>query len=301
MGPVQWIRVIYVLGYGPRMYEVVTNPRCTVGEAPLWHPDEEQIYWVDNLGRDFYRYDPATDTAERIHEDDLVAAFTIQVDGSFLLFMDEGQISHWDGRETTPVVEHIPQEAGMRFNDVIAGPEGRVFCGTMDDDDPTAGRFYRLDTDGSITRILESVELPNGLGFTLDEERIYLTESNTNRIYEFQYDRATGNLGGRCVFSERTGPGMYDGLTVDESGSVWSALWDHGALVEQTSDGTIEREIELPTKNVTSLTFGGRDYTDTYVTTAAYNADEGDEKAGALFRLDLGVSGTPEFRSRIDL
>jgi D-xylonolactonase len=283
------------------MYEVPANPKCTVGEGPLWHPDEKQIYWVDNLGREFYRYDPETDKTKRIHEGDLVAAFTIQIDGSLLLFMDEGRVVHWNNGEMTPVVDHISQETGMRFNDVIAGPNGRVLCGTMDDDDPTAGRLYRLETDGSITEVIESVELPNGLGFTLNDEEVYLTESNTNRIYTFQYDAATGELTDRCVFSERTGPGMYDGLTVDEAGAVWSALWDHGALVKHTPEGTVEQEVELPTKNVTSLTFGGEDYADTYVTTASYGVDGEDDVAGALLRVDLGRTGTPEFRSQIEV
>jgi D-xylonolactonase len=257
------------------------------------------VYWVDNIGQGLYRYDPETEVTEQVHEGDVVAAFTIQADGSLLLFMDEGRVSQWDEGELTPVVEHIPQETGMRFNDVIAGPEGRVLCGTMDDDDHSAGRLYRLDTDGSVTEVIEHVELPNGLGFTRDDERVYLTESNTNRIYEFQYDHATGKLGGRQVFSERVGPGMYDGLTVDQSGSVWSALWNHGALVEHALDGTVEREVELPTKNVTSVIFGGTEYTDAYVTTASYGADEDDEAAGALFRVDFGTAGVPEFRSRV--
>lgn len=291
---------MYPPGYIPRMHEVVTNQQCIVGESPLWHPDEGQLYWVDNTGCAFYRYDPATESTERVHEDDRVCAFTIQADGSFLFFMDEGRISHWDDGEMTPVVDPIPQEAGMRFNDVIAGPEGRVLCGTMDDEDSTAGRLYRLDTDGSITEVVESVELSNGLGFTRDNEWLYLTESNTNRIHQFQYDRATGELGERRLFSERTGPGMYDGLTVDGSGSVWSALWEYGALVEHAPDGTVDREIDLPTRNVTSLIFGGTDYTDTYVTTAAYGVQEDDGMAGALFRVDLETTGSPEFRSKIE-
>jgi D-xylonolactonase len=282
------------------VYEIAADPRCTVGEGPLWHPDEERIYWVDNIGRKFYRHDPATGTTERVHEGDLVAAFTIQADGSLLLFMDEGRIVHWDEGETTPVVDSLAKEDGMRFNDVIAGPEGRVLCGTMDDDDPTAGRLYRLEVDGSITEVLERVELANGLGFTPDRERVYLTETNTNRIYRFRYDRTTGEFADRNVFSERAGPGAYDGLTVDEDGSVWSALWDYGGLVEHAPDGTVERVVDLPTRNVTSVTFGGSDYADTYVTTAAYGTDD-DELAGALLRVDLGVTGAPEFRSGVDV
>lgn len=281
------------------MPKVVTNQECTVGEAPLWHPDDGRVYWTDNIGRALYRYDPASGEAEQVHDGDLVAAFTIQPDGSLLLFMDEGRVSRWDEGELTTVVDGIPEESGMRFNDVVADPLGRVFCGTMDDDDHSAGRLYRLDTDGSITQVLESVELSNGLGFTPDRNHLYVTESNANTIHRFRYDVETGELSDRSAFSERDGPGMYDGLTVDATGSVWSALWDHGALVEHDSDGTVQRTIELPTRNVTSLTFAGPDFTGAYVTTASYGADEDDETAGGLFRVEPGVTGLAEFRSNV--
>jgi len=283
------------------MPEIVSHQNCTVGEGPLWHPDEGRLYWVDNIGRALYRYDPETDETKQLVESDLVAAFTIQADGSLLLFMDEGRVEWWDHGDRRTVVDGIDQEDGMRFNDVIADPEGRVFAGTMDDDDQSAGRLYRLDTDGSITEVFERVELSNGLGFTPDRDALYLTETNTNRIYEFEYDRSTGELGNRTIFSERSDPGMYDGLTVDAEGTVWSALWDHGALVAHEPDGTVRRAVELPTHNITSLTFGGPDYKDVYVTSAAWGSDEEDEAAGALFRLDLGVPGVPEFRSDVEL
>lgn len=281
------------------MPEIATNQRCVVGEGPLWHPDDGRIYWTDNVAGEMYRHDPGTGETDRFYEGDIVAAFTIQPDGSLLLFGEEGRVTHWDDGETRAVIDGIPQEAGMRFNDVTADPRGRVFCGTMDDDDPSAGRLYRLDTDGSITEVVASVELANGMGFTPDREGLYLTESNANTIHAFRYEASTGAIGDRTVFSERAGPGMYDGLTVDAEGGVWSALWDHGALVRHDPGGTVRRTIELPPRNVTSLTFAGPEFTTAYVTSAAEGADSDDETAGALFRVTPGVAGVPEFRSDV--
>jgi D-xylonolactonase len=234
------------------MFETVTEQRCTVGEGPLWHPDDGRVYWVDNVEGRMYRYDPRSDGTERFYEGEVVGAFTIQTDSSLLLFMGEGRVARWDDGNLTTVVDGIPREAGMRFNDVVADPRGRVFCGTIDDDDPTAGRLYRLDTDGSSTEVLESVELANGMGFTPDREGFYLTESNTNTIHEFRYDASTGTLADREVFGVRSGPGMYDGLTVDADGAVWSVLWDHGTLVRHDPEGSVQRTIEFPVRNATN-------------------------------------------------
>lgn len=45
--------------------------------------------------------------------------------------------------------------------------------------------------------------------------------------------------------------------------------------------------------------FGGPDYTDMYVTTAGgNNREENGATAGALYHLNLGIKGVPEFRSR---
>ena len=55
----------------------------------------------------------------------------------------------------------IAAERKTRFNDVIADPVGRVYCGTMPTKFTTDGtssgdaRLYRLDTDGSLTVMLE--------------------------------------------------------------------------------------------------------------------------------------------------
>jgi D-xylonolactonase len=248
-----------------------------------------------------YRYDPATDEAERFYDGAIVGAFTIQANGSLLLFMAEGRVCHWDDGALESVIDEILQEAGMRFNDVIADPRGRVFCGTMDDDEPSAGRLHRFDTDGPITEVLEHVELANGLGFIPDREGLYLTGSNRNSIHELHYDVSTGELSGPDVFSSRSGPRMYDGLTVDASGAVWPALWEYGALVKHDAEGTVQRTIELPPKNVTSLTFAGPEFSTAYVITAARGADEADETAGALFRLEPGVEGVTEFRSTVSV
>jgi D-xylonolactonase len=70
--------------------------------------------------------------------------------------------------------------------------------------------------------------------------------------------------------------------------------------VRYTPGGEEALRIAFPARKVSSVTFGGSDYTDIYVTTAGgdQKAREGDG-AGALFRLRLGIQGKPEFRSKI--
>ena len=48
------------------------------------------------------------------------------------------------GGKLITVINEIEDERETRFNDVIADPEGRVFCGTMSTPQ-RPGRLYRLD------------------------------------------------------------------------------------------------------------------------------------------------------------
>jgi D-xylonolactonase len=216
--------------------------------------------------------------------------------------MVRGAIKIWREGELTTVLNEIPDERESRFNDVIADPVGRVFCGTMPTESQP-GRLYRLDTDGTLTKLLDGIACSNGMGFTPDRRQMYYTDSFKREIYLFDYDQTTGNITNQRVFVRTPeDEGFPDGMTVDAEGYVWSARWDGGCLVRYAPDGSEVLQVNFPAKKVSCVTFGGPDYADMYVTTAGGDdkAQEG-SGAGALFRLDLGIQGVPEFLSRIAL
>ena len=279
--------------------ELIADYACHTGENPLWHPYEKRLYWLDIPAGRMFRYDPASGQHEQFYNGDVVGGFTIQEDGALLLFMAKGAVKIWRDGELTTIIDEIPDERTTRFNDVIADPEGRVFCGTMPTKD-RLGHLYRLDTDGTLTRLLEGIGCSNGMGFTLDGKQMYYTDSPKREIYLFDYNQETGAISNQRVFVRVTGEGGDpDGMTVDSEGYIWSAHWDGNCLVRYAPDGSEERRLTFPAKKVSSVTFGGDDYTDIYVTTAGgYNKAEEGAGAGALFRLNLGIKGRPEFFSK---
>lgn len=282
--------------------EMIADYACVTGEGPLWHPGERKLYWVDIPQGRMFRYDPANNEHAILFEEGVIGGFTIQSNGDLLLFMARGAVKTYREGKFTTIIEDITVERESRFNDVIADPEGRVFCGTMSTD-TGLGRLYRLDTNGEITVVLEEIGCPNGMGFTPDLKRMYFTDSDKREIYLFDYDRATGELTNQRVWVNSPAElGVPDGMTVDQQGNVWSANWDGSCLVQYSPDGAEIQRIQFPAKKVSSVTFAGDDFTDMYVTTAGGDnkAEEG-AGAGALFRLRLGVKGVPEFQSRIYL
>ena len=289
---------------------IVTDYANHLGEGPLWNQLENRLYWLDITQGRVYRLDPATGEHELFFQgEQMIAGQTVQEDGSLLLFMEEGAIAVLRNGVLDYVFDGLPGEHGLRFNDVIADPAGRVFCGTMFRDSKKAlagvrtGKLYRLDTDTSISTVLEGTRIPNGMGFTADRKRMYYTESGEQTIYLYDYDQVSGSISDRRVFVQ-TAPegGVPDGMTVDAEGYVWSARAGGSELRRYSPEGVEERSIRFPAKMVSSVAFGGPDLTDIYVTTIGGNnrAQQG-PGAGALFHMNLGIRGVPEFLSRVGL
>ena len=282
--------------------EMIADYNNLVGEGPLWHQTERLLYWVDILQGRIFRYDPESGKHEQFYKGRVLGGFTIQEDGSLLLFMDRGTIAILRDGELSYIVDEIPEELDTRFNDVIANPQGGVFCGTMPTDTEPA-KLYRLDPDGSLTVVLEGIGLSNGLGFTLDRKQMYYTDSFARKIYIFDYDEGTSEITNQRVFVETPEDGgIPDGMTVDGEGHVWSARVDGSALFRYTPSGEEEHKVTFPAKKVSSVTFGGLEMDEMYVTTIGGDnkAEEG-PGAGALFRLKLGIKGVPDYYSRIGL
>lgn len=281
--------------------ELIADYACETGENPLWHPIERKLYWTDIENGRLFRYNPIGGTHEQCYQGRPVGGFTIQFDGSLLLFMDRGTIALWRENSLYEIIPEIPEERFSRFNDVIADPHGRVFCGTVATPE-SKGRLYRLDPDRSLHLLLEGIGCSNGMAFTSDRKGLYYTDSFAREIYLFDYDIEDGTIHNQRVFAHFCeGDGLPDGATLDADGRLWSALWDGGCIVRFRSNGEIEKKIILPTRKVSSLIFGGDDYSELYVTTAGGNdKKENGPQAGALFRVRTQVSGLPEFFSRIN-
>ena len=286
--------------------ELVADLDCLTGENPLWCEERRRLLFVDIPRGIIYGYDPAAAECEVMARTRVTGGFTLQEDGSLLLFQD-GHIAilGTDGSIREVAANACP--GNDRFNDVIADPEGRVFAGTMGGN----GRLLRFDTDGTVTEMFDGCGIANGMGFTPDLRGMYFTDSVPRKIYYFDYDRATGNLTNRRVFAEIPREvGCPDGMTVDADGFVWSANWYGGRLRRYAPDGHLDRETFLPATQTSSVTFGGPGLDEMYVTSASKaepdplqppGYDLSAWRGGGLYRVRVpGMKGKLPFRSKID-
>lgn len=276
----------------------LTDYRNQLAECPKWHPEEEVLYWTDIPGEKLLRYD-SSGGVEVVCENVVIGGFTIQRDGSLLLFMDEGTVGHYRDGVITRDILSLPK-GRTRFNDVTADPDGRVLCGTMPGEDHP-GHLYRLDTDGSFERLLTRVQVPNGLGFSPDFEWLYFTETNNRIIHTFEYNRDTGTISNRSTFADfRQNSGKPDGLAVDTDGNVWSAQWGANSIICLNSNGELVDQIDVSAKYVTSVTFGQRGWETLYITTAQASESNVDD-GGQIFTVKTDSTGMPLHHSEIDV
>jgi len=282
--------------------EIIANYHCETGEGPTWHTSEQTLYWLDIPNGVLFRFDPSEGKHQKVFTGPEIGGITIQKDGSILMFMSKGQVAIWQNGEFEVLIDGIEGEQDSRFNDVIAAPNGSVFCGTMPTDTHNA-TLYRLDKDLSLHRVVTNVGISNGLGFTQDLSRMYYTDSTARTIYKYDFDPDSSKIGNGDVFLKTPDDGTIpDGMTVDSEDCVWSARWDGYALYRYTPDGEEIEKIDFDTKKISCPTFGGPDYSDLYVTSAGgHNLAENGPNAGALFHLKPGVTGKQEFFSEIGI
>lgn len=155
------------------------------------------------------------------------------------------------------------------------------------------GVLFRLDTDKSLHRVLENVTIPNGMGWTLDGQIMYFTDSPTQNIWKYKFDGNTGNITDRQVFYtvEKDVP---DGCCMDVDGCLWVAQYGGGKVVRVNPEGNKIGEVNLPTRMITCPAFAG---TEMFITSAKEeepdNYPESAEFGGSLFKVDVGVEGLP--------
>ena len=186
-----------------------------------------------------------------------------------------------------------------RMNDGCADPAGRFWAGSMAHDfTPDAGSLYRVDFDGTVTRVLDGITIANGPAFNASGTTMYFTDSARSRIDRFSIDPDSGALSGRTVFAQlEVGREAPDGMTVDDEDHLWFAVWGMAEVRRYRPDGSLVETIRIPTRQPSSVCLYGTDQPRMFVTTAAEGLSE--ELAGALFSMPAKVGGRPADAVRI--
>ncbi|MEP6908185.1 MAG: SMP-30/gluconolactonase/LRE family protein [Pseudoxanthomonas sp.] len=131
---------------------------------------------------------------------------------------------------------------GKRFNspnDVVAHHSGVVFFtdppyGLKElDDSPikelSVNGIYRIDVDGSVRLIDDSLSFPNGIALSPDERTLYVSNSDPARPIWMAYSLdAQAMVTGKRLFGDASDlldkklPGLPDGMAISEEGNIFA-------------------------------------------------------------------------------
>lgn len=294
--------------------------RCDnhLGEGPVWDVREQALYWVDGTGRrvgkpSIWRFDPNSGDVRNWSLDHDVGAMALREQGGAVLALDDGFYTFDFDSEALECIHLIDaDEPRSRLNDGKCDRRGRFIAGAMDDlEADTICGLWSLDTDLSVRKLADGIICTNGPSWSPDNKTFYLADTFQEEIWAYDYDLDSGEVANRRLFaSTANDDGVADGSTVDAEGYLWNAQLVSGELVRYAPDGTVERRIGLPVRNITSVIFGGPNLDEIYVTSMARVKHPGASAhghfvaqakpqfaAGALFRIrGLGIVGLPEPR-----
>jgi L-arabinonolactonase len=279
----------------------VATVACRLGEGPVWDARDQVLWFVDIFGRHVHRHSPGDGATRSWRMPANVGAVTPCCDRGALVALPDGvYVLDLQSATTTPVavVDDLPP--GVVLNDGKVDRRGRFVVGTIDTKIAAPlGQFLSLEA-GDLRVIADGFTVGNGPCWSPDDRTLYLADSFAHRIYAYDYDIETGDVGDRRVFAETEElGGIPDGATVDEDGTVWVAICEGGKVVAFGPDGRLRRVIEMPVSHPSSVTFGGPDLDLLYVTSIdpAVLGKEPEPGGGMTYVIeDVGARGLEETR-----
>jgi sugar lactone lactonase YvrE len=283
--------------------EVVLAAAATIGESPTWVSAEQALYWIDIKKPALYRFDPATGNQRSWPMPSDIGAFGLVRDppGAVVALREGIYRLDFASGSLTRLAPPPYDPALFRFNEGACDVAGRFWVGVMFDpvrDSAPAqmASLHSFTLREGLRSEANAAELHNGMAWSPDGRRFYLSHSLKGEVFAHAYDPTSGRLGERTLFAKvPESLGLPDGAAVDSQGGYWCALHGAGRLRRYTPTGVVDRDIELPVSQPTMCAFGGEALDVLYVTSAAEKLTpeqrQREPLAGALLRLRPGETG----------
>lgn len=270
------------------------------GEAPIWDTKRSSLFWVDTGRRECFSLSPCEGNLKKIEVDGLPQALAFRQERGWICPMEDRVVLLDDQFNIekdlgTPLKDDSP----FLLGDGTVGPDGCYYFGTYHPEDLSnkGGAVYRVNKDYSFEKVVPNMALPNGMAFSKNGEKFYLTEMFGNCIWEFDFSARTGKFSNKTLFTEvPEHDGYPDGLILDGEGGIWSAHWQGFKVTRYTSDGKIDKTVPIPVPTATCMAFN--DSGTLYITTASKgNSREQMEEyihSGSLYAIETSHTAIPE-------
>ncbi|MGD1875531.1 MAG: SMP-30/gluconolactonase/LRE family protein [Mastigocoleus sp.] len=210
---------------------------------------------------------------------------TLDREGRLITAQHNGKLTRTEKNgKITILAERYQNQRLNSPNDVVVKSDGSIYF-----TDPPYGikkeeeelRFYGIYRweNGNLTLLNKEMVRPNGIAFSPDEKKLYVSDSEKLHILVFDV-KPDGTLSKGRVFAELPGPkdkGVPDGMKVDVKGNIYCS--GSGGVWIFSPNGELLDKIAIP-KSVTNLAWGDKDYKTLYITAG-----------NSVYRIPLNIRG----------
>ncbi len=285
--------------------DILVDVKTTLGEGPLWDVDEQRLYWVDSADGRVFRSTADGRELRAWQVPEKIGSMALRKNGGAVVSLARGlHFLDFQSGELDLIIDPEPDSLNNRLNDGKVDKQGRFLVGSMDTkEEGPNGALYRLDPDLSLHTLDTNIMVSNGPCWSPDGNTFYFSDTWSGDIWAYDYNQKTGGISNKRTFTTLQGKVFKssDGSTVDAEGYLWNAQVYEGNLVRYAPDGSIDKVISMPVKNVTSVMFGGPNLDILYVTSMSKpplpRFPKDSVLGGSVFAITgLGIKGLPEFR-----
>ena len=270
-----------------------------LGEGPVWVERDRALWFVDIKKQQIHRYDPASGARRSWDAPEQVGFILPAERGGFVAGLQSGLYHFDDNSGAFDLIVKVDEDLpANRLNDGTVDPKGRIWFGTMDNQErDRSGAFYCF-ANGKLTRTaIGNIAITNGPAVSPDGRILYVVDTLRGTIDAVDIDD-DGTLGERRSYV-RIDPseGHPDGPTIDAEGCVWISLYAGWEARRYSPTGELIERVRFPVANITKIAFGGDDLRTVYATTARQLLSREDiakqPEIGDLFEFTAEVPGVP--------
>ena len=282
------------------------------GEAVIFSAEENSLYWTDINRFLVHKMDLSSTAVRSYMFDEPVVALSLtdRSDqllvslGSKLIFLEP----ETDQREDLSVV--LPDSPKVRFNEGRTDPLGNFWVGSMGNnvgpegeslDTPLGiGKLFRYRYGGELEEFEANIDISNTLCWAPDGKTFYFGDTLKNTLRAYPFNPESGDIGPGAPHFAGFDRGLPDGSAIDAEGYIWNCRYSGSCIVRVAPNGTVDRVIDMPVKNITTCCFGGPNLSTLYITTASAGKGQRDRLAGSLFAIETDTQGLSEnhFRTK---
>lgn len=247
----------------------------TLGESVIWDHRSQTLYWSDIQQSKLYSWQLGDVSSKYYLCPERLGCLGLTPDLNWLICGFESGFAFFN--PLTSEVKWINKIesnlAHTRLNDGRVDRQGRFWAGTMMQDEGKdqsreKAALYRLEHNHDVTKVIDQVNVSNGLCWSPDGETLYFADSPTQTIQQAKMNTTTGDIGPLSQFTTTEYNAFPDGSCVDSQGCIWNAQWASSTVKRYSPSGKLLLTLDVPCEQPSCVAFGGPDMQHFFVTSA---------------------------------